>query len=142
MKRMYDMPVVFVPEDQPHFGPNVAPDILRLFFHDCFVAGCDASVLLDGPASEKTASPNARLEGFDMEDNVKAALEAACPGVVSCADLLAFAARDAVRLAGGMLETNPGGIIIKLAILSRFCKVLCNGAHLKSRHVLVLMLSP
>lgn len=110
MKRMFDLPFkLVVPEDQPHFGPNVAPDILRLFFHDCFVQGCDGSVLLDGPTSEKTAEPNARLEGFDMVDNIKTALEAACPGIVSCADLLAFAARDAVRLVGGKRFSVPSG---------------------------------
>jgi len=98
---MYNLPPFFGPEDQPHFGPSTAPDILRLFFHDCFVNGCDASVLLDGKGTEKTAKPNARLEGFDMVDNMKTKLEKKCPGVVSCADLLAFAARDAVTLAGG-----------------------------------------
>lgn len=64
--------------------------------------GCDASVLLDGPNSEKTAAPNVRLEGFQEVDIIKAALEAECPGIVSCADLLAFAARDGVRLTGGI----------------------------------------
>ncbi|KAG0620227.1 hypothetical protein M758_4G199700 [Ceratodon purpureus] len=83
---------------QPDVGPNVAPDLLRLHFHDCFVQGCDASVLLAGAGTEMTAAPNARLEGFGFVDEIKTALEAACPGVVSCADLLAFAARDAVWL--------------------------------------------
>lgn len=61
--------------------------------------GCDGSILLDSTNSstaEKDAQTNLTLEGFDIIDAVKEKLEAACKGVVSCADLLAFAARDAV----------------------------------------------
>lgn len=60
--------------------------------------GCDGSVLLDGPTSEKAATPNLRLRGFEIVDAAKAELESHCPGVVSCADILAFGARDAVEL--------------------------------------------
>ncbi|KAJ1277996.1 hypothetical protein BS78_04G046300 [Paspalum vaginatum] len=84
--------------------PTVAAALLRLHFHDCFVRGCDASVLLNSTAAsvaEKDAPPNLTLRGFDFVDRVKALVEEACPGVVSCADVLALTARDAVAAIGG-----------------------------------------
>uniref|UniRef100_A0A6V7QSG1 peroxidase n=1 Tax=Ananas comosus var. bracteatus TaxID=296719 RepID=A0A6V7QSG1_ANACO len=81
------------------------PATLRLFFHDCFVEGCDASVLIASPNgdAEKDAPDNISLagDGFDTVIKAKEAVEAECPGVVSCADILAIAARDVVALAGG-----------------------------------------
>lgn len=66
--------------------------------------GCDGSVLLDStPANtaEKDATPNLTLRGFGSVQRIKDRLEAACPGTVSCADILALMARDAVVLANG-----------------------------------------
>ncbi|XP_054784991.1 cationic peroxidase 1-like [Prosopis cineraria] len=85
--------------------PRMGASLLRLHFHDCFVQGCDASVLLDDTENfrgEKTAFPNNNsLRGFDVMDDIKHKLENLCPGVVSCADILAVAARDSVYALGG-----------------------------------------
>jgi peroxidase len=70
--------------------------------------GCDASVLLDdSPAltGEKNAGPNANsLRGYEVIDSIKSQVEAACPGVVSCADILALAARDGVNLVSELVS--------------------------------------
>jgi peroxidase len=84
---------------------RIAASLLRLHFHDCFVNGCDGSVLLDDTANftgEKTAVPNNNsLRGFDVVDNIKSAVECACKGTVSCADILAIAAEQSVVLSSG-----------------------------------------
>lgn len=55
-------------------------------------------MLIAGPLAERNALPNLGLRGFEVIEDAKAQLEAECPGVVSCADILALAARDAVDL--------------------------------------------
>ncbi|KAL3654349.1 Peroxidase 11 [Castilleja foliolosa] len=93
--------------------PRNAASILRLHFHDCFVQGCDGSVLLDNTITlkgEKKAPNNIHaLKGFRIIDRIKNKLESECPGTVSCADILTVAARDAVILVGGPYWAVPLG---------------------------------
>ncbi|KAL3508036.1 hypothetical protein ACH5RR_033418 [Cinchona calisaya] len=60
--------------------------------------------------SEKDAIPNLTLGGFEIIDDIKKQVEQACPGIVSCADILALAARDAVSFPfrGNLWEVPTG----------------------------------
>ncbi|KAL6885634.1 hypothetical protein ACP4OV_010413 [Aristida adscensionis] len=86
---------------------------LKLFFYDCFQTGCDASILLNqtdsNPSSEQEKQYRQTLGGFDALNKVKAALEAICPGIVSCADIIALTARDSVMISGGFTFAMPTG---------------------------------
>ncbi|KAG6620723.1 hypothetical protein I3842_Q051600 [Carya illinoinensis] len=85
--------------------PRIGASLLRLHFHDCFVNGCDGSILLnnsDTIESEKEAARNNNsVRGFGVVDDIKTALESACPSIVSCADILTIAAEESVSAAGG-----------------------------------------
>ncbi|KAH9323075.1 hypothetical protein KI387_017714, partial [Taxus chinensis] len=104
-------------EEHIHADPTVAASLLRLHYHDCFVQGCDGSVLIAGPNAERNAGGHSGLRGFDIIENAKTRLESICPGVVSCADIVALAARDAVAL-----TLNGIGIVITNKCASVFCK--------------------
>ncbi|PNY00419.1 peroxidase 43-like protein, partial [Trifolium pratense] len=89
---------------------SMAAGLLRLHFHDCFVEGCDGSILIEnGPQKEKSANGHQGVKGFDVIERAKARLEASCPGVVSCADIVALAARDAIIMANGPSYQVPTG---------------------------------
>ncbi|PKI70010.1 hypothetical protein CRG98_009613 [Punica granatum] len=68
---------------------RIAASLLWLHFHDCFV--------------KKLSSR------FEVIDEIKSALEKECPNTVSCADILALAARDSTVLAGGPSWEVPLG---------------------------------
>ncbi|XP_062114951.1 peroxidase 65-like [Humulus lupulus] len=93
-------------ESKQFLHPAIAPGTLRLFFHDCMVEGCDASVLIssnEAKTTERDADANHSLsdDAFDVVVSAKATLEQSCPGIVSCADILAQTTRDLVTKIGG-----------------------------------------
>ncbi|XP_015881084.2 peroxidase 3 [Ziziphus jujuba] len=95
-----------------HNAPSLAAALIRMHFHDCFVRGCDGSVLLNstsGEQPEKFGPPNLTLRGFDFIERIKSLLEAECAGIVSCADTIALAARDAIVATGGPFWRVPTG---------------------------------
>ncbi|XP_006645910.1 peroxidase 27-like [Oryza brachyantha] len=72
--------------------------LVRLLFHDCFVRRCDATVLLEksevNHQPEEDSGTNIGIQGMGVINTIKAALEDRCPNTVSCADIIAYAARD------------------------------------------------
>ncbi|KAL1834722.1 hypothetical protein ACET3Z_004373 [Daucus carota] len=89
--------------------PRVPGRLLRLLFHDCFVEGCDGSVLVQGNDTERSDPANASLGGFEVIEVAKNVVEMFCPDTVSCADILVLAARDAVEFTGGPGIEVPTG---------------------------------
>lgn len=83
---------------------NTAVSWIRLIFHDCIVQSCDASILLDSSGdvqTEKQSDRNFGMRNFKYVDTIKEAIEAECPGVVSCADIIVLAAKEAAAQLGG-----------------------------------------
>ncbi|TVU23842.1 hypothetical protein EJB05_26225, partial [Eragrostis curvula] len=91
--------------------PTLAAGLLRLHFHD---ASCRAATRRFSSTPRTTTPPRrtrwpTRACGYEVIEKIKEILESQCPGVVSCADILALAARDAVFMAGGPYYGVPGG---------------------------------
>ncbi|XP_021747183.1 peroxidase 41-like [Chenopodium quinoa] len=110
--------------------PTTAAAVLRVFFHDCMVDGCDGSTLvasnhLHGKA-ERDADINLSLPGdaFDLVTRAKTALELECPGIVSCTDILATSARNLITMTGGPFYEVPLGR--KDGLVSQASRVLGN----------------
>ncbi|PVH36067.1 hypothetical protein PAHAL_7G347800 [Panicum hallii] len=90
---------------------QVTAGLLRIFFHDCFPQGCDASILLDGWNSEKKMIQNEGLQqrALDLIESIRDTVHKRCGATVSCADILALATGYAVTLAGGPWISMPLG---------------------------------
>ncbi|KAK7364497.1 hypothetical protein VNO80_13205 [Phaseolus coccineus] len=84
---------------------GLAPGILRLFFHDCFANGCDASILLNATDGKDEKSHPANIgirpEALQAIEELRSLIYKQCLPVVSCSDILVVAAREAVRQLGG-----------------------------------------
>ncbi|KAJ4715098.1 Peroxidase [Melia azedarach] len=92
--------------------PTLAAALVRMHFHDCFIEGCDGSILIDSTkdnTAEKDSPGNLSLKGYEIIDDAKEQIENDCPGVVSCADIVAMAARDAIFWTGGPVYDIPKG---------------------------------
>ncbi|EEE54388.1 hypothetical protein OsJ_01405 [Oryza sativa Japonica Group] len=115
--------------------------LVRLLFHDCFVRGCDGSILLDNstanPSPEKMSGANIGIAGLDVIDAIKAKLETACPGVVSCADMSSGRLDGVVSSAADATNTLPDSKTGVATLISNFAKkgftpeelVILSGAH-------------
>uniref|UniRef100_J3M2X8 Peroxidase n=1 Tax=Oryza brachyantha TaxID=4533 RepID=J3M2X8_ORYBR len=74
----------------------LAAGLIRIFFHDCFPQGCDASVFLTGTDSEQAQPPNANSlqpRALQLVDDIRAMVHAACGPTVSFADIPALPTR-------------------------------------------------
>ncbi|MBA0678273.1 hypothetical protein Goari_019627 [Gossypium aridum] len=106
-------------------NPRNAAILLRLHFYDCFVQGCDGSILIrNDEDGELKAQGNLGVVGFDIIDGAKARLENLCPGIVSCADIVSLAARDAVN--GPFYDVPTGrrdGRVSKMSLAANLADV-------------------
>jgi len=90
----------------------LAAGLIRLAFHDCFVRGCDGSVLLDSTPyntssvttnptlagkTEKVSPSNGGLRGLEVVEIIRTKLKEQNI-IVSCADAVQFAAREAAKV--------------------------------------------
>ncbi|KAL5765151.1 hypothetical protein ACOSQ2_017745 [Xanthoceras sorbifolium] len=107
-----------VVEQTQRNDPRIGAKLIRLHFHDCFVNA-------DGIQSEKKALSNLSARGYEVIDDIKSALENVCPGIVSCADILAIAAQISVALRG-LLQSDQElfftAVADSVTIVNRFAE--------------------
>lgn len=98
--------------------PTTPAPLLRLFFHDCFVQGCDASVLLNSTTNntaEEDAAINFSIGNFYIIDDIKRQLEEVCPETVSCSDVLALTAVYSVKQVRSAIDNHFVGFLSVLS---------------------------
>lgn len=73
-----------------------------MHLYDCFVQGCDDSILLDDTSTKEgeKSTPPYSLHGFQVVDATKSELEDVYSGIVSCAYILVVVARKGVMAVG------------------------------------------
>ncbi|XP_037435608.1 peroxidase 5-like [Triticum dicoccoides] len=94
---------------------DVLPGFIRLLFHDCFVNGCDGSVLLETSRingtkgkTEMTSPFNGGLRDLQVIQNIKNNLWDKYG--ITCTDAVIYAAREAVYLlSNGKIAYNVDG---------------------------------
>ncbi|XP_024927098.3 peroxidase 4 isoform X2 [Ziziphus jujuba] len=104
---------------------RIGASLLRLHFHDCFVNGCDGSILLDDTANfigEKTAAANNNsVRGFEVVDAIKAKLEKACPKLGGPSWKVGLGRRDSTTASRSAANNSiPGPTFSLSALISSF----------------------
>jgi len=82
---------------------------------------CDASFLLAtwrGVVSEQTSVRSFGMRNFKYVNTIKAAVEKECPLTVSCADIVALSARDAVAMVCLCHHIHLLGVTSRIVILT------------------------
>ncbi|KAM3299243.1 hypothetical protein ACQJBY_040635 [Aegilops geniculata] len=87
---------------------SVVAGLLRIFFHDCFPNGCDASLLLEPShlysserAPERPQNQGLHQGALQLIQRIRDAVRDARCTEVSCADITMLATRQAIKLSGG-----------------------------------------
>ncbi|OMO50995.1 Plant peroxidase [Corchorus capsularis] len=102
-----------------HKERRMGASLFRLHFYDCFIQGYDGSLLFDCTSTfetEKDARGNLNsMRGFEVLDQIKAEVDSVCGRpIVSCADILAVAARDSVVAAFAIFRFSQTNVKLKL----------------------------
>jgi peroxidase len=101
---------VWAARTNPHGGAQITAGLLRIFFHDCFPQGCDASILLDGGGGNMIHNQGLQKQALDLVERIRATVHKRCgANSVSCADILALATAHAVGQSGGPWINIPLG---------------------------------
>ncbi|KAK3128329.1 hypothetical protein QOZ80_6BG0460030 [Eleusine coracana subsp. coracana] len=81
---------------------QITAGLLRVFFHDCFSGGCDASIFLEEEWTGGVNGGSVQERVRELVNEIRVKVNKECGDkAVSCADILALATRDSVAAANG-----------------------------------------